>query len=207
MERCGKMDEDMPGTRSPHETVSPRGLLLPSGQVIMMSGLWDRGGFMRNTHSAEQSEHELFWGNLAAFYHLSFVMMRNSIHYSIRKDWNDMNLGTKGNNDSSDKKISTSNICLLNNQRWQGTKKKSMASVKLIIMPQQTLNCSSSVSAAAMSNTVRINIHYSCLSLFVSPSHGWRLFMRMLCVSLLTPDLRGWPSSQGVSVRGKKRVE
>ena len=158
-----------------------------------------------NTHSAEQSEHELFWGNLAAFYHLSFVMMRNSIHYSIRKDWNDMNLGTKGNNDSSDKKISTSNICLLNNQRWQGTKKKSMASVKLIIMPQQTLNCSSSVSAAAMSNTVRINIHYSCLSLFVSPSHGWRLFMRMLCLSLLTPDLRGWPSSQGV--RGKKRVE
>ena len=158
-----------------------------------------------NTHSAEQSEHELFRENLAAFYHLSFVMMRNSIHYSIRKDWNDMNLGTKENNDSSDKKISTSNICLLNNQRWQGTKKKSMASVKLIIMPQQTLNCSSSVSAAAMSNTVRINIHYSCLSLFVSPSHGWRLFMRMLCVSLLTPDLRGWPSSQGV--RGKKRVE
>ena len=56
-----------------------------------------------------------------------------------------------------------------------------MASVKLIIMPQQTLNCSSSVSAAAMSNTVRINIHDSCLSLPVSPSHGWRLFMRMLC--------------------------
>ena len=82
--------------------------------------------------------------------------------------------------------------------RMTRNKKKSMASVKLIIMPQLTLHCSSSVSAA-MSNTVRINIHYSWLSLLVSPSNGWRLFMRMLCVSLLTPDLRGWPSSQGVS--------
>ena len=63
--------------------------------------------------------------------------------------------------------------------RMTRNKNKSMASVKLIIMPEYTLNCSSSVSAAAMSNTVRINIHYSGLSR-VSPSHGWRLFMRML---------------------------
>ena len=145
------------------DSIAP-GAAAPSGQVIITiitaaircrmsghcgpsQGIKRSRRFYEQIHSTQQIKHELFWWNLAAFYLIICPSSWWEILGIIKSGKIEM-IWTrhKRNNDSSDKKISLQNICLLNNDDRGKRSQWQTRSVKLIIMPQQTLDCSPSVS-------------------------------------------------------------